>query len=237
MAQILDGAVVRDRILAGLRPRVERLSRPPGLAVVLVGDDPASEIYVRNKIMACAQLGIYSEKVAPPETISTEELIELIEDLNRRPEIDSILVQMPLPKHVDTARVLEAVSPEKDADGLHPVNVGRLLAGQPAPRACTPAGIMEMLTYYGVELEGRNAVVLGRSNIVGKPIAMMLLQANATVTICHSRTINLVEECRRADILIAAVGKPALVTSEFIAPGVTVIDVGLNRVADRLEAV
>jgi methylenetetrahydrofolate dehydrogenase (NADP+)/methenyltetrahydrofolate cyclohydrolase len=237
MAQILDGTVVRDRILAGLRPRIERLKRPPGLAVILVGNDPASEIYVRNKIRACEELGIYSQKVSPPDTVSTGELIEAIEDLNRRPEIDSMLVQMPLPKHVDTARVMEAISPDKDADGLHPVNIGHLVAGQPAPRACTPAGIMELLKHYGIAVEGRNAVVLGRSNIVGKPMAFMLLEANATVTICHSRTANLAEECRRADILVAGVGKPALVTSEFIAPGVTVIDVGLNRVNDRLEAV
>ncbi len=237
MPQILDGAVVRDRILADLRPRIQRLVRPPGLAVVLVGHDPASEIYVRTKTRTCTELGIYSERSAPPDSVSTEELLEVIADLNRRPEIDAILVQMPLPKQVDVRRVLEAVAPEKDADGFHPINVGYLVSGRPAPRACTPAGIMEMLRHYRIQTEGRNAVVLGRSDIVGKPMALMLLHAHATVTVCHSRTVNLSEECRRADILVAAIGKPAMVTSDFIAPGATVIDVGMNRVADRLEAV
>jgi methylenetetrahydrofolate dehydrogenase (NADP+)/methenyltetrahydrofolate cyclohydrolase len=237
MLQILDGIVVRDQILAGLAPRVNRLTRRPGLAVVLVGHNPASEIYVRGKIKACAQLGIHSEKLTPPESVTTEELLELIETLNRRPDIDGILVQMPLPKQVDSRRVLEAVAPDKDPDGFHPVNVGHLVAGRPAPRACTPAGIIEMLKYYRVPMDGRRAVVLGRSDIVGKPMALMLLQQNATVTICHSRTSNLAEECRQADILVAAIGRPALVTSEFIAPGVTVVDVGQNRVTDRSEAV
>ena len=237
MLQLLDGTVVRDQILAGLAPRVNRLSRRPGLAVILVGHNPASEIYVRGKIKACAQLGIHSEKLTPPESVTTEELLELIETLNRRPDIDGILVQMPLPKQVDSRRVLEAVAPDKDPDGFHPVNVGHLVAGRPAPRACTPAGIIEMLKYYRVPMDGRRAVVLGRSDIVGKPMALMLLQQNATVTICHSRTSNLAEECRQADILVAAIGRPALVTSEFIAPGVTVVDVGQNRVTDRSEAV
>jgi methylenetetrahydrofolate dehydrogenase (NADP+) / methenyltetrahydrofolate cyclohydrolase len=237
MAQILDGAVVRDKIFEDLKPRVQKLRRPPGLAVVLVGDNPASEIYVRNKIKACASLGIYSRKITPAATVSTEELLSIIEGLNDDPSIDGILVQVPLPRQVDSRRVLEAVAAEKDADGFHPLNVGHLVAGRPGPRACTPAGIIELLKFYNIKMHGRRAVVLGRSDIVGKPMALMLLQENATVTICHSATSNLVEECRRADILVAAMGKPAFLTAEFIAPGATVIDVGTSRVTDRAEAV
>jgi methylenetetrahydrofolate dehydrogenase (NADP+)/methenyltetrahydrofolate cyclohydrolase len=236
MPQILDGAPVRIQILDGLKPRVKRLRRPPGLAVVLVGDDPASSQYVRNKIKTCAELGFYSEKLTPPATSTTEELLKIIHALNQRPDIDAILVQMPLPKHVDTRKVLEALAPDKDADGFHPVNVGHLVAGRPAPRSCTPAGILELLKYYRVPIDGRKAVVVGRSDIVGKPMTLMLLAEHATVTICHSRTSNLAEECRRADILVAAVGKPALVTAEFIAPGATVIDVGTSRITDAAEA-
>ena len=237
MPQILDGARLRAHILNGLKPRVERLSRPPGLAVILVGHDPASEIYVRGKIKACAELGVASHKLTPPESISTEGLLELVDELNCKPEIDGVLVQMPLPEHIDARRVLEAVAPDKDVDGFHPLNVGHLVVNRPAPRACTPAGIMELLRFYHVAIEGRCAVVVGRSDIIGKPIALMLLHANATVTICHSRTSNLEEECRRADILVVAVGKPAFVTGNFIAPGATVIDAGMNRVTDRREAV
>jgi methylenetetrahydrofolate dehydrogenase (NADP+)/methenyltetrahydrofolate cyclohydrolase len=233
MPQILDGVLVRTQILEKLKPRIGRLRRPPGLAVVLAGHDPASEIYVRGKMKACAELGISSDKLTPPETATTEELLEIVEELNRRPDVDGILVQMPLPKQVDSRRVLEAIAADKDADGFHPVNVGRLVANRPAPRACTPAGIMEMLKFYQIPIDGRRAVVLGRSDIVGKPMAIMLLHENATVTICHSRTINLIEECRRADILVAAIGKPAFVTAEFIAPGATVVDVGMNRLTDR----
>jgi methylenetetrahydrofolate dehydrogenase (NADP+) / methenyltetrahydrofolate cyclohydrolase len=237
MAQILDGAIVRDKIFDDLKPRVQKLPRAPGLAVVLVGHNPASEIYVRNKIKACADLGIYSEKICPASTITTAELLAIIEGLNADPAIDGILVQMPLPSHIDSRRVLEAVSAEKDADGFHPLNVGHLVAGRPGPRACTPAGIIELLKFYHIKMDGRRAVVLGRSDIVGKPMALMLLQGNATVTICHSATSNLMEECRRADILVAAMGKPAFLTSEFIAPGATVIDVGTSRIVDRTEAV
>jgi methylenetetrahydrofolate dehydrogenase (NADP+)/methenyltetrahydrofolate cyclohydrolase len=236
MPQILDGAAVRNEILARLKPRIAKLKRRPGLAVVLVGHNPASEVYVRSKIKTCAEIGIFSDKLTPPETVSTEELLNVIADLNRRPEIDGILVQMPLPKQVDTRRVLEAVAPDKDADGFHPVNVGHLVASRPAPRACTPAGIMELLKYYQIPLDGRRAVVLGRSDIVGKPMALMLLHENATVTVCHSRTTELADECHRADILVAAIGRPAMVTGEFLAPGATVIDVGMNRVTDRAEA-
>jgi methylenetetrahydrofolate dehydrogenase (NADP+) / methenyltetrahydrofolate cyclohydrolase len=236
MAQILSGTHVRDQILAEARPRVERLralQRPPGLAVILAGHDPGSEIYVRNKVKACADLGIYSEKVTPPDTVSTCEILDLIDSLNRRDDIDGILVQLPLPKQVDSRKVLLAVSPEKDVDGFHPVNVGNLVANHPGPRACTPAGIMEMLRRYDVVIAGKKAVVIGRSDIVGKPMALLLLHANATVTVCHSRTSNLAEEAARADILVAAIGKAALVTAEFIKPGATVIDVGMNRLSDR----
>ncbi len=236
MAQILDGTVVRDKIFSDLKPRIQKLSRPPGLAVVLVGDNPGSEIYVRNKIKACQSLGIHSLKLTPPATISTGDLLTVIEGLNAEPAIDGILVQMPLPVQVDSRRVLEAVSAGKDADGFHPLNVGHLVAGRPAPRACTPAGIIELLKFYRIKMDGRRAVVLGRSDIVGKPMALMLLQENATVTICHSATTNLIEEARRADILVAAMGKPAFLTSEYIAPGATVIDVGTSRVVNRVDA-
>jgi len=236
MAQLLDGIAVRNDILARLKPRIAKLGRPPGLAVVLVGHDPASEVYVRNKVKACAELGFYSDKLSPPPTISTEELLVIIDTLNKREDIDGILVQMPLPKQIDARRVLEAIAPEKDADGFHPMNVGHLVAGRPGPRACTPAGVMELLKHYKIAVAGKRAVVLGRSDIVGKPQALMLLQESATVTICHSRTVNLAEECRRAEILVAAIGKPGFVTADFIAPGATVIDVGINRVTDAADA-
>ena len=232
MAQILSGITIRDQILAELKPRVAALNRPPGLAVVLVGHDPGSEVYVRNKIKACADLGIYSEKLTPPETISTADLLAIVHGLNARPDIDGILVQMPLPRQIDSREVLEAVASDKDADGFHPTNVGHLVAGRPGPRACTPAGVMEMLRRYGIDVAGKNAVVVGRSDIVGKPMALMLLHAHATVTICHSRTSNLPEECRRADILVAAIGRPAFVTRDFIKPGAVVVDVGMNRISD-----
>ena len=231
----MDGKWVRDQILAELRPRIERITRdhrPPGLAVVLVGNDPASEIYVRNKIKTCGELGIYSEKLAPPDTVSTGDLLGMIEGLNQRNEIDGILVQVPLPPQVDKHRVLLSVLPDKDVDGFHPVNVGNLVANSAGPKACTPAGIMEMLRRYEIPIAGKSAVVVGRSDIVGKPMAMLLLHQNATVTICHSKTSNLPEECRRADILVAALGKPAFLTAEFIRPGATVIDVGTNRKPD-----
>ena len=236
MPQILDGVAVRNDILERLKPRIAKLKRKPGLAVVLVVHNPASEVYVRSKIKTCGEIGIFSDKLTPPETITTEEMLKVIDALNRRPDIDGILVQMPLPKQVDTRRVLESVAPDKDADGFHPVNVGHLVAGRPAPRACTPAGIMELLKHYRIPIEGRRAVVLGRSDIVGKPMALMLLHESATVTICHSRTAELADECRRADILVAAIGRAAMVTGGFIAPGATVIDVGMNRITDRDEA-
>src|SRR5579872_3576814 len=236
MSTILHGMAVRHEILSGLKPRIQKLRRPPGLAVVLAGHDPASEIYVRSKIKACAELGIFSEKLTPPESATTDELVALVEELNGRSVIDGILVQMPLPKHVDARRVLETVAADKDADGFHPMNVGYLVAGRPAPRSCTPAGIIEMLKYYQIPISGRHAVVLGRSDIVGKPMALMLLHENATVTICHSRTVNLPEMCRQADILVAAIGRAAFVTADFIQPGATVVDVGINRITDPQEA-
>ena len=236
MPQILHGLAVQTEILSRLKPRIQKLTRPPGLAVVLVGQDPASEIYVRTKIKACAELGLFSEKISPPESATTEELVAVIEELNGRGDIDGILVQMPLPKHMDASRALEAVAPDKDVDGFHPINAGYLLAGRPAPRPCTPAGIMEMLKHYRIPIEGRHAVVLGRSNIAGKPMALMLLEANATITICHSRTQDLAAMCRQADILVAAIGRAAFVTADYIKPGATVVDVGINRVTDVREA-
>jgi len=239
MAEILSGARVRDELLEECKPRVERLresKRAPGLAVILAGADPASEIYVRNKVKACEDLGIHSEKYAPPETATTEEILSLVGGLNARDEIDGILVQMPLPDQIDSQRVLLAVDPDKDVDGFHPLNMGRLMTGRPGPRACTPAGVMELLRRYGVPLKGQRAVVVGRSDIVGKPMAMLLMHEHATVTICHSRTRDLPGVAREADILVAAIGRPAFVTGDFIKPGATVLDVGINRVTGRAEA-
>ena len=238
MARILDGNRVRDEIKDELRPRVAALAsrcRPPGLAVVLVGHNPASEIYVRNKMKACQDLGIHSETLTPPESASTEEVVEIVRQVNARPEIDGLLVQLPLPARVDAKRVLLALDPDKDADGIHPCNVGRLVAGLPGPRACTPAGIIEMLKRYRIPIAGRRAVVVGRSDIVGKPMAIMLMHEHATVTICHSKTPDLAAVCRRADILVAAMGRPAFVTGEFLKPGGVVIDVGTNRLDSRSE--
>jgi methylenetetrahydrofolate dehydrogenase (NADP+) / methenyltetrahydrofolate cyclohydrolase len=236
MPQILSGAPVQARILENLKPRIQKLSRPPGLAVVLVGENPASAIYVRSKIRACHELGFHSDSHQLDSSVTTEDLLKLIDTLNRDPKIDGILVQMPLPDHVDARQVLEAVAADKDADGFHPTNVGYLVANRPAPRSCTPAGIIQMLKFYDIRIAGRNAVVLGRSDIVGKPMALMLLHENATVTICHSKTHHVAEVCRRADLLIAAIGRPGFVTADFIAPGATVIDVGINRVTDAQEA-
>ncbi len=231
-----------NRISAEIRNEVAQevktlaaLGVRPGLAAVLVGSDPASEIYVRNKVRACEQLGIYSEKITPPSTISTDELLALVAELNRRDDIDGILVQLPLPKQVDSKRILLAVDPAKDVDGFHPMNVGYLSTGRPGLVPCTPAGCMEILRRSSIPIEGAGAVVVGRSDIVGKPVAMLLTNGNATVTICHSRTRNLQEICRRADILIAAIGRAGFITPEMVKPGATVIDVGINRVTDRKQ--
>jgi methylenetetrahydrofolate dehydrogenase (NADP+)/methenyltetrahydrofolate cyclohydrolase len=240
MARVLDGKWVRDEIWKEWKPRAVALAasgRPPGLAVVLVGNDPASEIYVRNKVRACEELGFCSEKHTPPASIPTEELLALIDSLNSREEIDGILVQMPLPKQIDSRRVLLAIRPDKDVDGFHPMNVGNLVANIPGPRPCTPAGIVELLKRYEIPIAGRRAVVVGRSDIVGKPMALMLLHEHATVTVCHSKTPDLAGECRRADILVAAIGRPALVTRDFIREGATVIDVGMNRLTPEQQQV
>jgi len=238
MPQILDGTRIRDEILNELKPRVAALAargRAPGLAVVLAGHDPGSEVYVRNKVKACAEIGIRSEKIAPPDNVTTEELLAIVEDLNQRDEIDGILVQLPVPKQVDAKRILMAVAPEKDVDGFHPFNVGCLVANVPAPRACTPAGIIEILKRYSIPIAGKRAVVVGRSDIVGKPIALLLLHEHATVTICHSKTPDLPGVCREADILVAAIGRPAMIGADYIKPGATVIDVGMNRLDVRAD--
>jgi methylenetetrahydrofolate dehydrogenase (NADP+)/methenyltetrahydrofolate cyclohydrolase len=238
---LLDGNRVRDQILEELRPRVqrvtERLGRPPGLAVILVGENAASEVYVRNKTRTAAALGIHSETLTPGGDVQTAELLQMVERLNVRPEIDGILVQLPLPSAVDSQRVLLAVSPAKDVDGFHPVNVGNLSTGRPGPRPCTPAGIIELLRRYEIPMAGKRAVVVGRSDIVGKPVAMLLLQQNATVTIAHSKTAQLPELCREAEILVAAIGRPAFLGAEHISPGTTVIDVGINRITNRSEVI
>ncbi len=207
----------------------------PGLAVILVGSVAASEIYVRSKVKTCAELGLLSEMLTPPESVSTDELLGLVAELNGRAEIDGILIQLPLPAHVDTKRLLEAVAPEKDVDGFHPVNVGRLQSGQPGLQPCTPAGVMEMLRRRAIAVAGRNAVVIGRSDIVGKPMAMLLLNASATVTVCHSRTVSLERFTREADILVAAIGRPGFVTAEMVKPGAVLVDVGINRVTEASE--
>lgn len=237
MSQILDGKRVRDEILEELKPRIAKLARKPGLAVVLVGNNPASEVYVGSKVKTCQELGMVSEKLTPPDTISTEELLAIVADLNGRADIDGILVQMPLPKQIDTQRVLDAIAPEKDVDGFHPTNVGNLSIGRPGPKPCTPSGVMELLRRYQIPVAGKHAVVVGRSDIVGKPMAMLLLHAHATVTICHSRTADLAAECRRADILVGAIGKPAMLTREHMKPGAVMIDVGINRLDSREEVV
>jgi methylenetetrahydrofolate dehydrogenase (NADP+) / methenyltetrahydrofolate cyclohydrolase len=237
LAIILDGKLIRDQILAELAPRVDSLTsagHPPQLAVVLIGDNPASQVYVKNKIQACQRLGILSRMITPPATITTPELLALLKSLNEDPTVHGILVQLPLPPQIDDTQVLLAIDPAKDVDGFHPWNAGQLLANGPGLRPCTPSGVMELLKRYQIPVAGRRAVVVGRSDIVGKPMAILLLQAHATVTICHSRTSNLAEECRRADILVAAIGKAEMIGEESIQPGAVVIDVGMNRIDGRL---
>jgi methylenetetrahydrofolate dehydrogenase (NADP+)/methenyltetrahydrofolate cyclohydrolase len=237
-AIILDGNKIAAEIRAEAAEAVKAMSASglrPGLAVVLVGNNPASEIYVRGKVKSCEEVGIYSEKHTPSQSVTTDELLALIADLNRRDEIDGILVQLPLPPQVDSKKVLLAVDPAKDVDGFHPTNVGFLSTQRPGLVPCTPAGIMEMLQRSGIKIAGQEAVVIGRSDIVGKPMAMLLLNANATVTVCHSKTRDLAEVGRRADILVAAIGRAGMVTRDFVRPGATVIDVGMNRVTDAAE--
>lgn len=235
---LLDGKKIRDEILKELRPRIDALraqGRAPALAVVLVGDDPASQIYVRGKIKACHELGIRSVEVTPPGSITTAELVRAIVPLTRDDSIDGILIQKPLPKQIDETAVTRYVDSSRDVDGFGAQSLGALVLNKPAPRACTPAGIMELLKRYNIQIAGKHAVVVGRSDIVGKPMALMLLHEDATVTICHSRTRNLAEECRRADILVAAIGRPAMLAAEHIKPGAVVVDVGMNRVTAQAE--
>lgn len=237
-ARILDGIKIRDKIQLELGEQIRELKaegKTPGLAAVLVGQNPASQIYVRNKVKACESLGLYSEKIELAADTTTERLLQLVVNLNSRDEIDGILVQLPLPPQIDTRLVLEAVNPAKDVDGFHPVNVGNLVQDRPGLIPCTPAGIIEILRRSGIKMAGVRAVVIGHSDIVGKPVAMLLLHNYATVTICHLRTQNLAEVAREGDILVAAMGKPAFVTGDFIKPGATVIDVGINRLTTEEE--
>jgi methylenetetrahydrofolate dehydrogenase (NADP+)/methenyltetrahydrofolate cyclohydrolase len=238
MGRILDGAAVAAAIKEEVAEEVRALAAlgiRPGLAAVLVGNVAASEIYVRSKVQTCADLGLYSELITPPETVTTEEMLELVSSLNDRDEIDGILIQLPLPAQVDAKALLDAVSPLKDVDGFHPVNAGRLQAGRPALAPCTPAGVIEILKRSGIPMAGQHAVVVGRSDIVGKPAAMLLLHQNATVTICHSKTRDLGAVTRLADILVAAIGRPGFITTEMVKPGATIIDVGINRITERAE--
>ena len=229
MAYIIDGKEISGQIRAELKQEIESMGCRPGLAVVLVGEDPASQIYVRNKHRACEETGIYSEVYTLPAETSQCELEDLIEQLNESRQIHGILVQLPLPAHLDALRVIEKISPEKDVDAFHPVNAGRLMTGTDGFLPCTPAGVIELLKRSGVPLAGKQAVVIGRSNIVGKPLALLLLRENATVTVCHSKTEKLKEICREADILVSAIGKSEFVTGDMIKPGAAVIDVGMNR--------
>src|SRR6202451_452758 len=237
-ATILDGNKIASEIRAEVAAEAKTMRAAgmrPGLAVVLVGHNPASEVYVRGKVKSSAEVGLYSEQHTPPETASTEELLQLIAELNGRDEIDGILVQLPLPPHVDAKKVLMAVDPAKDVDGFHPMNVGLLSTQRPGLVPCTPAGIIEILKRSHIPIAGQDAVVVGRSDIVGKPTAMLLINDNATVTVCHSKTRNLPAVRRRADILVAAIGRAGMITREFVKPGSTVIDVGMNQVTDRAE--
>ncbi|MGA9529681.1 MAG: bifunctional 5,10-methylenetetrahydrofolate dehydrogenase/5,10-methenyltetrahydrofolate cyclohydrolase [Terriglobales bacterium] len=235
-AQILDGAKLASEIRAEVAAEVQALAAEgirPGLAVILVGQNPASEVYVRGKVKSSREVGLYSEQHSPVESICTDELLALIDSLNQRDEIDGILVQLPLPAHIDSKKILLAVDPAKDVDGFHPMNVGYLSTQRPGLVPCTPAGVMEILRRSNIPVSGAEAVVVGRSDIVGKPVAMLLLNQNATVTVCHSKTRDLPAVCRRADILVAAIGRAGMVTRDFVKPGATVIDVGINKVTDR----
>jgi methylenetetrahydrofolate dehydrogenase (NADP+) / methenyltetrahydrofolate cyclohydrolase len=238
MVTVLDGAAIAAAIKSEVAEEVKGLARHgirPGLAAVLVGHVPASEIYVASKVKTCAELGLYSELITPPDTVTTEEMLDLVRALNDRDDIDGILIQLPLPKHVDAKFLLDSVSPEKDVDGFHPVNAGKLQAGRPALAPCTPAGVIEILKRSALPISGQHAVVVGRSDIVGKPVAMLLLHENATVTICHSKTHDLGAITREADILVAAIGRPGFITPEMVKPGATIIDVGINRLTSREE--
>ncbi len=232
MAGIIDGKAVASEIRTKIKKDVEQLRSKgivPGLAAVLVGDNPASQVYVRNKRKACEEAGIYSEEHKLPADLKQEELVKLINDLNINKKINGILIQLPLPKHIDSKVILECVSPDKDVDGFHPYNVGRLTVGDPIFSPCTPHGVIVLLEHYGIKMDGMNAVVVGRSNIVGKPVALMLINRNATVTVCHSRTKDLEERCRKADILIVAAGRSRMIRGDMVKEGAVVVDVGINR--------
>lgn len=236
MAILIDGKMISAQVRAEIAEKtsdfVRRTNTRPGLAVIIVGEDPASQVYVRNKARACEQVGFYSETHALPAETSEETLLSLIDALNKNEKIHGILVQLPLPKHLDEQKIILAIDKNKDVDAFHPYNVGRIMLGEPVFLPCTPAGVMELLRRYQVDISGKECVVVGRSNIVGKPMAMLLLAANGTVTICHSRTAHLAEVCRRADILICAIGKPNFFTADMVKPGAVAIDVGINRGAD-----
>jgi len=237
-AKILDGAKLASEIRAEVAAEVQALASSglrPGLAVILVGNNPASEVYVRGKVKSSQEVGLYSEQHTPADSATTEELLALVDSLNCRDEIDGILVQLPLPPQVDSKKVLLAVNPAKDVDGFHPMNVGYLSTQRPGLVPCTPAGVMEILRRSNIPVAGQEAVVVGRSDIVGKPVAMLLLNQNATVTACHSKTRDLPGVCRRADILVAAIGRAGMVTRDYVKPGATVIDVGINRVTERTD--
>jgi methylenetetrahydrofolate dehydrogenase (NADP+) / methenyltetrahydrofolate cyclohydrolase len=238
-ARILDGLKIRDEIFSELKLEISRLHGQgirPGLAAVLVGENAASQLYVKSKIAACEQLGLASWLHSPRADVSTEYMLQLVSDLNADNNVDGILIQLPLPAQIDSKRILEAVDPAKDVDGFHPVSMGRLVSNRPGLVACTPAGCMEMLRRNQIPIDGANAVVLGRSDIVGKPMALLLLHANATVTVCHSKTRDLPDVIRRADILVAAIGRAGFVQADWIKPGAAVIDVGTNKVTDTAEA-
>jgi methylenetetrahydrofolate dehydrogenase (NADP+)/methenyltetrahydrofolate cyclohydrolase len=239
-AEVLDGRSIAEQIKHEIAREVQRLRDQQGfkprLCAVLVGDDDASAVYVRNKVRACAEVGIESEQLALPDSTTTKDLLAAVHKLNKHKDVDGILVQLPLPKHIDEALILEAVDPAKDVDGFHPTNVGLLAMGRPRFVPCTPAGIIELLERNKIEIAGANACVVGRSQIVGRPVASLLLQRHATVTICHSRTRDLPSVTRQADILVAAIGRAGFVRREFIKPGATVIDVGINKITDAAEA-
>ncbi len=233
----MDGKMVSAKVRGSILEEVNGLKEKgvrPGLAVIIVGEDPASKVYVRNKERACEECGFYSEKYALPEETTQEELLGLIDELNHNPHIDGILCQLPVPKHIDEQAIIDAISPEKDVDAFHPINVGKIMVGNFDFLPCTPAGVMQLLEEYDIDPNGKNCVVIGRSNIVGKPMAMLLLHKNGTVTICHSRTKNLKEVCAQADILVAAVGKADFVTADMVKEGAVVIDVGMNRKDGKL---
>lgn len=237
-ARVLDGPAIAAGIKAEVKEQLDRLREAgvqPGLAVVLIGDNPASAIYVRNKVKTCEELGIRSTMLQPDAGLSTQDLLHIVRDLNERDDVDGILVQLPLPAQVDSKQVLEAISPWKDVDGFHPVNVGRLYTGQDCLTPCTPTGVLEILQRSGIPTDGVEAVVVGRSDIVGKPTAGMLLKANATVTTCHIHTVNLAKHTLEADILVVAVGRPGLITREMVKPGAVLIDVGINRITEAAD--